>query len=152
MKFLCTLTHCWMSGSWGLRTVRHPREHMKGRMLTPMANTETERAELEEIRKTYIPELFLDYHNALYYAGHVLTSELLVQCMNLAMQVSENEYLTSAFVASRRMAELVDALALASKAMVNTQARPGKKLLGGESLGIWNVEVPDEDIDPQEAQ
>lgn len=120
-------------------------EHMRRHMLTPMAHTETEQAELEEIRKTYIPELFLDYHNALYYAGHVLTSELLVQCMNLAIQVSENEYLTSAFVASRRMAELVDALALSSKAMINTQAKPGKKLLGGESLGIWNVDVPDED-------
>ncbi|GMG28167.1 unnamed protein product [Aspergillus oryzae var. brunneus] len=116
------------------------------------AEDETEQAELEEIRKTYIPELFLDYHNALYYAGHVLTSELLVQCMNLAMQVSENEYLTSAFVASRRMAELVDALALSSKAMVNTQAKPGKKLLGGESLGIWNVDVPDEDNGLPEAQ
>ncbi|KAF5854945.1 Nucleoporin nup84 [Aspergillus alliaceus] len=104
----------------------------------------TEQAELEEIRKTYIPELFLDYHNALYYAGHVLTSELLVQCMNLAMQVSENEYLTSAFVASRRMAELVDALALSSKAMVNTRAKADKKLLGGETLGIWNVEVPED--------
>ncbi|KAE8325534.1 107-domain-containing protein [Aspergillus sergii] len=116
------------------------------------AEDETEQAELEEIRKTYIPELFLDYHNALYYAGHVLTSELLVQCMNLAMQVSENEYLTSAFVASRRMAELVDALALSSKAMVNTQAKPGKKLLGGESLGIWNVDVPEEDNGLPEAQ
>ncbi|KAE8355571.1 107-domain-containing protein [Aspergillus coremiiformis] len=111
------------------------------------AEDATEQAELEEIRKTYIPEVFLDYHNALYYAGHVLNSELLVQCMNLAMQVSENEYLTSAFVASRRMAELVDALALSSKAMVNTRAKAGKTLLGGESLGIWHVDVPEEDHD-----
>lgn len=44
------------------------------------------------------------------------------------------------------MRELVDALAVASKAMVNTRAEPGKKLLGGEVLGIWNVEPePEED-------
>ncbi|RHZ53342.1 hypothetical protein CDV55_100183 [Aspergillus turcosus] len=106
---------------------------------------EAEEAELEEIRVTYIPELFLDYHNALYFSAHVLTSEILVQCMNLAMQVSENEYLTRSFVSSRRMAELVDALALSSKAMVQTRAKPGKRLLGGESLGIWTVEVPEEE-------
>ncbi|KAH1627953.1 hypothetical protein KXX21_000658 [Aspergillus fumigatus] len=106
---------------------------------------EAEEAELEEIRVTYIPELFLDYHNALYFSAHVLTSEILVQCMNLAMQVSENEYLTRSFVSSRRMAELVDALALSSKAMVQTRAKPGKRLLGGESLGIWTVEVPEDE-------
>lgn len=68
-----------------------------------------------------------------------------MQCMNLAMQVSENEYLTRSFVSSRRMAELVDALALSSKAMVQTRAKPGKRLLGGESLGIWTVEVPEDE-------
>lgn len=88
----------------------------------------------------------MDYHNALYYAAHVLTGEILVQCMNLAMQVSENDHLTRSFVESKRMRELVDALAVASKAMVNTRAEPGKKLLGGEVLGIWNVEPePEED-------
>ena len=102
---------------------------------------DTEQAELDEIRTTYIPEVFLDYHSALYYSGHILSSDILVQCMNLAMQVSENEYLTRSFVESQRMAELVDALALSSKAMVNTGAQPGKRLLGGESLGIWNVPV-----------
>ncbi|KAF4208003.1 hypothetical protein CNMCM8980_005888 [Aspergillus fumigatiaffinis] len=107
---------------------------------------EAEEAELEEIRVTYIPELFLDYHNALYFSAHVLTSEILVQCMNLAMQVSENEYLTRSFVSSRRMAELVDALALSSKAMVQTRAKPGKRLLGGESLGIWTVELIPHDL------
>ncbi|EAW07749.1 nucleoporin Nup84/Nup107 family protein [Aspergillus clavatus NRRL 1] len=109
------------------------------------AADETEEAELEEIRVTYIPELFLDYHSALYFSAHVLTSEILVQCMNLAMQVSENDYLTRSFVGARRMRELVDALALSSKAMVNTRGKPGKRLLGGESLGIWTVEVPEEE-------
>ncbi|KAI9371384.1 107-domain-containing protein [Aspergillus egyptiacus] len=112
------------------------------------AQDEAEQAELEEIRTTYIPELFLDYHSALYYSAHIITSDILVQCMNLAMQVAENEYLTRSFVASKRMGELMDALALSSKAMVNARAKPNVRLLGGESLGIWNAEVPaDEEED-----
>lgn len=106
-----------------------------------------EQAELEEIRNTYIPELFLDYHSALYYSAHVISSDILVQCMNLAMQVAENELLTRAFVASRRMAELTDALALSSKAMINARAKPDVRLLGGESLAIWNVEAPMDEED-----
>ena len=102
---------------------------------------------MDEIRLTYIPELFLDYHNALYYTGHVLSGENLVQCMNLGIQVSENEHLTRSFVGAQRMRELVDALAVSSKAMVNVGARSSKKLLGGETMGIWNVDVEPEDED-----
>lgn len=110
-------------------------------------SAEPNTAELEQIRVTYVPELFLDYHSALFYSAHVLSSELLVQCMNLSVQVSENEHLTRSFIGSRRMRELVDALAVSSKAMVNSRAEPGKKLLGGEVLGIWSVEVEPEDED-----
>jgi nuclear pore complex protein Nup107 len=70
--------------------------------------------------------------------------------MNLAMQVAENEYLTRSFIASQRMAELMDALALSSKAMINARAKPGVRLLGGESLGIWNVQVPEEESEEQD--
>ncbi|KAL3480168.1 107-domain-containing protein [Aspergillus californicus] len=115
-------------------------------LLSPHDN-KFEQAEHEEIRNTYIPELFLDYHSALYYSAHVISSDILVQCMNLAMQVAENDYLTRSFVASKRMAELVDALALSSKAMVNARAKPNVRLLGGESLGIWNVSLPEDEDD-----
>ncbi|RAK78269.1 nucleoporin Nup84/Nup107 family protein [Aspergillus fijiensis CBS 313.89] len=117
------------------------------------AETESEQAELEEIRNMYIPEVFLNYHNALFFSARVLNSEILVQCMNLAIQVSENRLLTQTFVASRRMQELVVALALSSKAMVNTRAKPGVKVPGGESLGLWNVEtVEGEELDDGMAQ
>ena len=112
-----------------------------------LTNVEPNVSELEEIRQTYIPELFLDYHNALYYAAHVLSGEILVQCMNLGMQVSENEHLTRSFIGAKRMRELVDALAVSSKAMVNTHSEPGKRLLGGEMLGVWNVQVESEEED-----
>ncbi|KAL4886567.1 107-domain-containing protein [Aspergillus karnatakaensis] len=108
-------------------------------------HNEEEQADFEEIRTLYIPELFLEYHSALYYSAHVISSDILVQCMNLAMQVAENEFLTRAFVAAERMAELMDALALSSKAMINAKAKPGVRLLGGESLSIWNVAVEEEE-------
>lgn len=67
--------------------------------------------------------------------------------MNLGIQVSENDHLTRSFVGSRRMRELVDALAVSSKAMVNARGEPGKKLKGGEVLGIWNMNVEDDEED-----
>lgn len=115
-----------------------------GLMLTGVVVSENEHAQLEEIRNTYIPELFLDYHAALYYSARVLTSDNLVQCVNLGIQLAENEFLTRCFITSCRMRELVEALALSSKAMVSTGADPQRKLLGGESLGLWNVSVPED--------
>ncbi|KAL4809560.1 107-domain-containing protein [Aspergillus unguis] len=106
-----------------------------------------ELSQFEEIKVTYIPELFLEYHSALYYTAHVIRSDILVQCMNLGMQVSENDYLTRSFIASKRVAELVDALALSSKAMVNARAKKGTRLLGGESVAIWNPDVPEDEDD-----
>lgn len=65
--------------------------------------------------------------------------------MNLGIQVSENEHLTRSFIGSRRMREMVDALAVSSKAMVNARAEPGRKLKGGEVLGIWSVPVKEDE-------
>lgn len=67
--------------------------------------------------------------------------------MNLAVQVSENDHLTQSFYKSRRMGELVDALAITSKAMVKLGATRGKVLPGGETLGIWHVEPAGEQDD-----
>ena len=108
---------------------------------------EAERAELEEIRNAYIPELFLEYHNVLYSASYTLASQYLTHCMNLAVQVSENEHLTQSFCKSRRMGELVDALAVASRAMVKFGATRDKVLPDGETLGIWHVQAAGEQDD-----
>lgn len=147
----------WMLRDWlvGAETGKHQPSPMNERSCpTNLLNpSESEQAELEEIRNMYIPEVFLNYHNALFFSARVLNSEILVQCMNLAIQVSENRLLTQTFVASRRMQELVVALALSSKAMVNTRAKPGVKVPGGESLGLWNVEtVEGEELDDGMAQ
>lgn len=109
------------------------------------AATETEEAELEYIRVTYVPELILQYHNVLYFSARTLTSEYLVDCMNLSTQVADNQELTRVFVAARRMTELVDALALSSKAIVNTRSAGKKKFANGETLEIWDVKVEDDE-------
>lgn len=67
--------------------------------------------------------------------------------MNLAVQVAGNEYLTQSFYKSRRMSELVDALAITSKAMVKCGATREKGTPGGETLGIWHVEPAGEQDD-----
>lgn len=43
------------------------------------------------------------------------------------------------------MAELVDALALASKAMVLTDPKNDRTFENGQTLGIWRVSVPEGD-------
>lgn len=107
-------------------------------MLTFDAEAET--ADLTQIRNTYIPELFLEYHNALYTASYTLSSRYLTQCMNLAVQVSDNSHLTRSFCDARRVAELVDALAISSKAIVRHGETREKTMINGETLGIWHVD------------
>jgi nuclear pore complex protein Nup107 len=99
------------------------------------------------IRKTYLPELILDYHNALYYASHSLDKPtLLTQCMTVSIWVANVPHLTRSFTEAKRMAELMDALALASKAMVLTDSEGGDRVFeNGQTLGIWRVKVPEDD-------
>lgn len=108
--------------------------------------------DLQQIRQHYLPECILAYNSALYFGGHVITRQNLVQCMDLAQQVAQNETLTGAFVASKRMQELVNAFALDSQALLranehektSTRAGGGKKSsLGGKvggRAGIWQVQ------------
>ncbi|KAL1961949.1 hypothetical protein VTN77DRAFT_730 [Rasamsonia byssochlamydoides] len=110
------------------------------------ARDETEAEELEFIRHTYLPEVFLNYHSALYYGSLKLSRDILVQCMNLSILISRDQSVIDSFIASKRMGELVDALALSSAAMVNTPPTKGKKKFDyGGRLDIWNIKVEDRD-------
>ncbi|OJJ49721.1 hypothetical protein ASPZODRAFT_128234 [Penicilliopsis zonata CBS 506.65] len=104
---------------------------------------ESVQAEQDEIKVMYIPELVLEYHSTLYYAAHALSSEILVDCLNLSVVIATTAWLTEVFVGARRMAELADVFALSSVAMVNTgrSGKPRKRFATGETLGIWDVEV-----------
>jgi nuclear pore complex protein Nup107 len=109
-----------------------------------------EEKDYDQIRTTYLPELVLDYHNAMHYASHCLERhDLLTQCMIVSVWVANFKHLTDAFTKSRRMAELVDALALSSKAMVNrnlefqlSNKKKDHHFEKGQELKIWDVEIP----------
>ncbi|KAJ6091664.1 hypothetical protein N7467_003633 [Penicillium canescens] len=109
-----------------------------------------EEKDYDKIRTTYLPELVLDYHNAMHYASHCLERhDLLTQCMIVSVWVANFKHLTDAFTKSRRMAELVDALALSSKAMVNrnlefqlSNKKKDHHFEKGQELKIWDVEIP----------
>ncbi|KAJ5937803.1 hypothetical protein N7454_004145 [Penicillium verhagenii] len=105
-----------------------------------------EESDYEHIRQTYLPDLILDYHNALYYASHSLEKPfLLAQCMTVSIWVASTPHLTRSFTESKRMSELMDALALSSKAMVLTDPKEDRVYENGQTLGIWRVSGPEND-------
>jgi nuclear pore complex protein Nup107 len=60
--------------------------------------------------------------------------------MNLSILISRDQNVVDSFMASKRMSELVDALALSSAAMVNSPPPKGKKKFDyGGRLDIWNI-------------
>lgn len=100
---------------------------------------------LRAIREAYLPELVLAYNSALHSAAHLISRDHLLQSLDLATNVAENEELIRCFAATSRMGELVDAFALSSKTLLrlNEQAGKGaKKRRGrrGETLGIWDID------------
>jgi nuclear pore complex protein Nup107 len=67
--------------------------------------------------------------------------------MNLSIWVATRPHLTRSFTESKRMAELVDALACSSKAMVVETATKDRHLESGQYPFIWKVQVREEDGD-----
>lgn len=136
-----------MSGSAHLSTVSNLRTPDFCSFHADHNHAADEEEDYAYIRKTYLPELILDYHNALYYASHSLDKPtLLTQCMTVSIWVANVPHLTRSFTEAKRMAELMDALALASKAMVLTDSEGGDRVFeNGQTLGIWRVKVPEDD-------
>lgn len=117
-------------------------------------NDEEEREELTEIRNHYLPECVLAYNSVLYFAGHAISRQNLVMCMELAQIVAQNPILTDAFVASKRMKELVTAFALDSQALLRAnesgagtaRGQGAKRSAAGRKVraDIWQVQWKDE--------
>ncbi|KAG5299390.1 nuclear pore complex protein Nup107 [Histoplasma capsulatum G186AR] len=108
---------------------------------------DAEATELEFIKSTYLPEVILAYHSALFFAGHTIGREVLTQCMMLSSVIASSPSLTNSFIASGRMCELVDALALSSIAMMSAKdSKLKKKLEDGASLDIWKIK-PQQDVE-----
>jgi len=101
--------------------------------------------QLTKIRQAYLPEMVLGYVSALHAAGHLLSRENLLKCMDVATEIAACETLVDCFTASGRMKDLVKSFALSSKAMlVLGQTGGSKKRKGGRtgrSLGIWEIQA-----------
>lgn len=103
--------------------------------------------ELSKIRREYLPETILAYVSALHFAGTGLSRDNLLESMELATVVAERSSdLTSVFSATKRMTELVEALAACSKALAiatgekRATGAGSKKLREmGWSRDIWSV-------------
>lgn len=118
------------------------------------ANDEQENEDLKIIRNHYLPECIFAYNSALYFAGHAISRQHLVQCMELAQHVAKNDTLTNAFVQSKRVQELVTAFALDSQALLRANEHGGVSKAGrkqraqvGEHGGradIWQVTWKDD--------
>lgn len=104
---------------------------------------EAEAISLTKIRHHYLPECILAYNSVLYFAGHAITRNNLVECMNLAQVVATNDTLTDAFAASSRMRELVSAFALSSQALLHANEQGGRKGKRDEGIDIWHVRPQD---------
>lgn len=104
---------------------------------------EAEAIPLANIRNHYLPECVLAYNSVLYFAGHGISRNWLVECMNLAQVVATNDTLTNAFVASSRMRELVRAFALSSQALLHANEVGSKKGKKDEAIEIWQVRPQD---------
>lgn len=88
----------------------------------------------------------------MYYASHTLERhDLLTACMVVSIWAANYEHITRAFTKSRRMAELVDVLALSSKALVIRDSNQRKSSADhstfekGQEVKIWDVTIPEEE-------
>lgn len=110
---------------------------------------DTEVAELQFIRHTYLPEVILNYHHALYYASTSLSRDILAQCLNLSVTVSNNASLTDCFVSSGRITELTNAFVTSSMRIVeisNSKSKSKKRLPQRARLDIWDIK-PEAELD-----
>lgn len=100
---------------------------------------------LAGIREAYLPELVLAYNSALHCAGHLISRDNFIGSLELGKSISTNDELIRCFTHAKRIRELVDSLALTSKAMLklNEQKPHASKQRGKgpKTLGIWDIKA-----------
>jgi nuclear pore complex protein Nup107 len=95
----------------------------------------------------YLPEVILAYNSVLHYTGCTAGREILPQCLELStLLAADGSDLLSCFVETKRLPELVAALARSSRAIIKANELKGgkpseeKRRAGsGETLAIWHV-------------
>ncbi|KUJ20234.1 uncharacterized protein LY89DRAFT_682004 [Mollisia scopiformis] len=107
-------------------------------------------ADLRRLREAYLPETLLAYITTLQFAGQHLSRDFLLECMDFATMVAdEDSDLLSVFMSTGQMQELVETLAFSSKnLLLATSQKPGssksKKLrMKGWTHDLWSVKKED---------
>ena len=104
-------------------------------------------AEFKQLREVYLPETLLAYISVLKFGGSALTRDFLMECMDLAAVVAdEDSDLLELFTKTGRMEELVEAFASASKSLMmitsakqGTTSRSKKRRVKGWKQEVWTV-------------
>jgi nuclear pore complex protein Nup107 len=119
------------------------------------ADPEPEWLDSWKLKCAYIPEIVLAYLAVLQTATFFLQRDSAVSSAVKAMEIAnlvadkENEWLQKVFLQTGRMSDLVDALAMVSKAMLRLNEHEPKKSVTkkrgskGETLRIWDLNARD---------
>jgi nuclear pore complex protein Nup107 len=119
------------------------------------AKSEGESPQSWNVKCAYIPEIVLAYLSVLQTAAFFLQRDSAVSSAVKAMEIAnlvadeENEWLQKVFLKTGRMSQLVDALAMVSKAMLRLNEHEPKKSATkkrgskGETLRIWDLNAKD---------
>lgn len=103
---------------------------------------EQEGRSLHLIRLHYLPEVVLAYNSSLLMAGHAVSRQSLVKCMELANTVAASPSLLSTCVEARRMREIVSALAMSSQVLLRANETGNRKSTEKKVKGfdMWSVD------------
>jgi len=122
---------------------------------TDEISPESDPTHLWELKCAYIPEIVLAYISVLHTAASFLKRDaaavFAIKAMEIANLVADDEHawLQAVFVETKRMRELVDALAQVSKTMLRlSEVEPKKSVVKkrgskGETLRIWDLNARD---------
>ncbi|KAL8304404.1 hypothetical protein RB597_004400 [Gaeumannomyces tritici] len=94
------------------------RGFMKPLLKDWLMTTQDYAKEFAQLRETYLPELVIGYASTLHAAGTSSTRDFLLECMDLAAHIAEeNSDLAALLVRTGRMKELLESFASCSKAL-----------------------------------
>ncbi|KAF2829216.1 hypothetical protein CC86DRAFT_345795 [Ophiobolus disseminans] len=144
-----------------LKELLDTMESVFGALLSSMTATtqeispENDLTHLWELKCAYVPEIVLAYISVLHTAASFLKREVAatfaIKAMEIANLVADegNAWLQAVFVETKRMRELVEALAQVSKTMLRLSESEPKKSVAkkrgskGETLRIWDLNAKD---------
>jgi nuclear pore complex protein Nup107 len=107
---------------------------------------DAEAADLDIIRKQYLPEILIAYNTVLSISGQFVSREILLKAMDLAALVANgNPELQSCILQTKRMSEVVDVLGISGRTILRADemglrsTKKGRRGQQPSGLGIWTV-------------